>query len=68
MPENGVAMVGVNLAGHTSVDSGSLRRRDWNDLLRAMRYMLGRFEKHPQFEGFLLAPLASLEFVRMERD
>ena len=68
MPENSVAMVGINLAGHTSVDSGELRRRDWNDLMRAMRYLLGRFEKHPQFEGFILAPLASLEFVRMERD
>lgn len=68
MPENCVAMVGINLAGHTSVDSGELRRRDWNDLMRAMRYLIGRFEKHPQFEGFLLAPLASLEFLRMERD
>lgn len=68
MPENSVAMIGINLAGHTSVDAGELRRRDWNDLLRAMRYLIGRFEKHPQFEGFLLAPFSSLEFVRMERD
>jgi len=68
MPKGSCGLVGISLAGHTSVDAGALRRRDWNDLMRAMRYMLGRFEKHPTFNGFLLAPIEALEFVRMERD
>ena len=68
IPRGNTAMVGIALAAHTSVDTGELRRRDWNDLMRAMRYLLGRFGKHPSFEGFLLAPFSSLEFVRMERD
>ena len=68
MPKGASALIGINLAGHTSVDSGALRRRDWNDLMRAMRYLLGRFERHSAFEGFVLAPFAALEFILMERD
>jgi len=68
IPRGNTAMVGISLAAHTSVDTGELRRRDWNDLMRAMRYLLRSFEKHPAFEGFVLAPFSSLEFVRMERD
>ena len=68
IPRGNTALVGLSIAEHTSVDSGALRRRDWNDLMRAMRYLLGRFEQHPAFEGFVIAPFAALEFVRMERD
>ena len=68
MPKGSGALVGINLAEHTSVVTGALRRRDWNDFMRATRYLLGRFEQHPAFEGFLIAPFAALEFVRMERD
>ena len=68
IPPGGVALVGINLAGHTSVDSGALRRRDWNDLLRGIRYILERFERHPSFDGFVIAPFSALEFMRMERD
>ena len=68
IPEGCSAMVGINLAGHTSVDSGALRRRDWNDFMRAMRYLVKGFGKHRAFEGFLIAPFVSLEFIRMERD
>ena len=68
MPRNSSALVGIYLAGHTSVDAGALRRRDWNDLMRGMKYMLGRFGKHSGFDGFVLAPLSALEFIRMERD
>ena len=68
IPKGGSAFVGINLAGHTSVDTGALRRRDWNDFLRAMRFLVERFGKHRSFEGFLIAPFSALEFVRMERD
>ena len=68
MPRGSSALVGINLAGHTSVDAGALRRRDWNDLMRGMKYLLGRFGRHPGFDGFVLAPLSALEFIRMERD
>ena len=68
IPKGCGAIVGINLAEHTSVDTGALRRRDWNDLMRAMRYILNDFGKHPSFEGFLIAPFSALEFLRMERD
>lgn len=68
IPKGGSAMVGINLAEHTSVNTGALRRRDWNDMMRAMRYILNDFGKHPAFEGFLIAPFSALEFLRMERD
>ena len=67
IPKGNTAMVGINIAGHTSVDSGALRRRDWNDFMRAMRYMINGFSKHSAFEGFVIAPFISLEFIRMER-
>ena len=68
IPKGCSAFVGINLAGHTSVDSGALRRRDWNDFMRAMRHLLKGFGKHPAFDGFLIAPFSALEFIRMERD
>ena len=68
IPAGSTAMVGINLAGHTSVDSGSLRRRDWNDLMRGMKYLLGRFREHRAFEGFVIAPFSALEFLYLERD
>ena len=68
IPEKCTALIGINLAGHTSVDSGSLRRRDWNDFLRAMRFILGRLRQHRQFEGFVIAPFSALGFIHAERD
>lgn len=68
LPPEGIVLVGINLAGHTSVDAGALRRRDWNDLMRGLKYLLGRFEAHRSFDGFVLAPLAALEFIRMEQE
>ena len=68
IPDKCTALIGISLAGHTSVDSGSLRRRDWNDLMRAMRYLLGRFRKHRSFEGFVIAPFSALGFIHAERD
>ena len=68
IPEKCTALVGISLAGHTSVDSGALRRRDWNDLMRGMRYLLGRFRRHKSFDGFVLTPFEALEFILMERD
>ena len=68
MPPKSSALVGIYLAGHTSVDAGALRRRDWNDLMRSMKYLLERFGRHSGFDGFVMAPLSALEFIRIERD
>lgn len=68
LPRGGSALVGINLAGHTSVDAGALRRRDWSDLMRGLKYLVGRFRKHSGFDGFVLAPFSALEFMRMERE
>ncbi len=68
LPKGSAALVGINLAGHTTVDSGSLRRRDWNDFLRAMRFIIGKLRRHRQFEGFVIAPFSALGFIHAERD
>ena len=68
IPENCSALICINLAGHTSVDSGALRRRDWNDLMRGMRYLLGRFQEHRTFEGFVIAPFSAFAFIHAEHD
>ena len=58
----------INLANHTSVNAGALRRRDWNDMLRSLRYMLEKTSSEPAFSGVVIGPLAALEFLRAEKD
>jgi len=60
--------VAVNLANHTSVNAGALRRRDWNDMIRALRYMLKNTSSNASFCGVVIGPLAALEFLRLEKD
>ncbi len=67
LPKDHRALVAINLADHTSVQSGALRRRDWNDFLRAMRYLLRHCRGTPCV-GVVIAPLIEIEFMRYEQD
>lgn len=61
-------LIEINLADHTSVASGALRRRDWNDLLRSLQYLISRQSDRPAFQGVVVGPLAAVEFMRLELD
>ena len=60
-------LVAVQLAGHTSEQDGALRRRNWSDFCRALRYAGKEFRNHRSFNGFVVSPLAVIEFLRQER-
>ncbi len=64
----GEVLIEVNLASHTSVAGGQLRRRDWNDFVRAMGYLLKTESEHESFRGLIVGPLSAIEFMRMEQD
>ena len=63
--KNMVAVIPV--AGHTSVNSGALRRRDWNDFCRAIEYAGKQFKAYPACAGIVVSPLAVIEFLRQEK-
>lgn len=60
--------LGIELADHTSVSSGKLRRRDWNDLVRIIDYVVKEHKKYPEFCGIMLTPLPVLKYLIMEQD
>ena len=63
--KNMVAVIPV--AGHTSVNSGALRRRDWNDLVRALGYFVNSTRKQ-NCSGVIIRPLSELGYMLLEQD
>lgn len=61
-------LLGIELAGHVSDSSAKLRRRDWNDFIRIMGYVVSEHRKHPEFRGLMMTPLVVLEHIIMEHD
>lgn len=57
----------IPLAGHTSVRTGALRRRDWNDLTRSAGYIVDSLRKM-NCSGVVLRPLSELGFMILEQD
>lgn len=57
----------IPLADHTSVRSGALRRRDWNDLVRSLGYFINSTRKY-QCSGAVLRPLSELGYMLWEQD
>lgn len=54
----GKPLIAVNLAHHVSEDGKSLRRRDWNDLNRALSYLM---QKHSgNIRGVAIGPFIAL--------
>ena len=57
----------IPLADHTSVRSGALRRRDWNDLVRALGFFISSTRK-ANCSGVILRPLSELGYMLLEQD
>jgi hypothetical protein len=57
----------IPLADHTSVRSGALRRRDWNDLVRALEYFISSTRK-TGCSGVVLRPFSELSYMLLEKD
>ena len=57
----------IPLADHSSVSRGALRRRDWNDFVRAMDYFVRNAAKQ-RCPGVVLMPLFELGFMLLEQD
>lgn len=62
----GRLVIGINLAEHTAVNTGALRRRDWNDFLRSLRYAVTQFQKCKNFNGLVLGPFSMIETLQQE--
>lgn len=57
----------IPIAGHTSVRTGALRRRNWNDLVRITGYVVNSLRKM-KCSGIILRPLSELGFMILEQD
>ena len=60
-------LVAVNLAPHTAVTKGELRRRNWDDLVRSIRYAAGRYRGSRNVSGVILGPYSRLEILLEEK-
>ncbi len=60
-------LVAVNLAPHTAVTKGELRRRNWGDLVRSIRYAAGRYRGSRDISGVILGPYSRLEILLEEK-
>lgn len=56
----------LTLANHTSVSSGAFRRRDWSDLVRNLRYLIGKWQSSSSFAGLVIDPWAHFELIQQE--
>lgn len=56
----------VQLANHTSVRSGKIRRRDWNDFTKIIRFLREKAEKHTSFGGIISGPFGLVKIVQSE--
>ena len=60
-------MAVVPVADHSSVRSGALRRRDWNDMLRALEHFV-KSTRAIGCRGVVLRPLSEVGFMLLEQD
>lgn len=67
MPEGKKALAVIRLAGHTSLETGRLRRRNWQDFQRTMAYFMSKSAGVPAFGGIIVTPLAVIEYLRQEK-
>ena len=57
----------IPLAGHTSVNDGALRRRNWDDFVRAVDLFINSTRKN-NCSGVILRPLSELGYMLLEQD
>ena len=67
-PKGAKIVISVPVAGHSSVESGALRRRDWKDFTRALGYLIRNAGCYAAFDGVVIGPLAHLQFILNEKD
>ena len=67
-PAGAKIVVAIPVAGHSSVGSGALRRRDWRDFMRALGYLIRNAGCYSSFDGVVVGPLAYLQFILTEKD
>ena len=60
-------LIAVNLAPHTAVTKGELRRRNWNDLVRSIGYAAGRYQSSRNIAGLVLGPCDRIELLLEEK-
>ena len=60
-------LIAIPLAEHTALNSGKLRRRDWNDFCRALEYAAENFKNYKSCGGIVVSPLSVIEFLRQEK-
>jgi hypothetical protein len=66
--ENSQLSVAISLAGHSSVEAGALRKRDWNDMIRALKFFTGKSLQYSSFDGVVIGPLSNLELLLSEME
>ena len=57
----------IPVADHTSVRSGALRRRDWNDLVKSLGYFINSSRKM-NCSGVVIRPLSEVGYMLLEQD
>ena len=66
-PKGCKILIVVPLAGHTSVESARLRRRNWKDFQNSTAYLVKKTGSHPACAGVIFSPLAVIEYLRLEK-
>ena len=66
-PEKCQLLAVIPLATHTSINSDRLRRRNWNDFIRAVDNLIATAGKSPAFGGVILSPFSVVEYLRLEK-
>ena len=66
-PEKSQILAVIPLASHISIDSARLRRRNWNDFIRAVENTVAVSKKSPAFNGVILSPFSVVEYLRLEK-
>ena len=59
--------VAIPLAHHISVDTERLRRRNWDDFIRAVAASTATSGKDDNFRGVVIGPFAVVEYMRLEK-
>lgn len=67
IPPSGNLLAVIPLASHTSIDHERLRRRNWDDLLRALDSCIKSAKNNPGFSGIILSPFSVVEYLRLEK-
>jgi hypothetical protein len=60
-------LITVPIAGHISMESDGLRRRNWRDFLNSAAYLVKKSASHPACGGIIFSPLAIIEYLRLEK-